>query len=211
MTRVFAIVRMLFAVLGAVAVIVTFTSTAAVSTINPFNFFGYFTIQSNIAFICVLGVVAVRGFLGRPSSTALAIVRSCVATYMIIVGIVYNTLLTNVDVSIHVPWANFVLHTVLPAYALVDWLVFGDRPPLPWRRYWLVLVYPIVWLGVVMIRVATDGFFFYPFLNFRDPKYGGGGVALYCVIIAVAFALFGAAIWGISRLRILAPRGSTAT
>jgi hypothetical protein len=64
---------------------------------------------------------------------------------------------------------------------------------------------------VVLIRVGTDGFFFYPFLNFRDPKLGGGGVAIYCVIIAVAFALFGLAVWGISRLRILTPKGAVAT
>jgi hypothetical protein len=211
MRSLFATVRIVFAILGAAAVIATFASTAAVSAINPFNFFGYFTIQSNIAFVVVLAVVAIVGFTGRRQSGALYLIRGCVATYMIIVGIVYNTLLTNVDVSIHVPWANTVLHTVLPIYALVDWLIFADRPPLAWNRYWVVLVYPVVWLVVVLIRVGTDGFFFYPFLNFRDPKLGGGGVAIYCVIIAVAFALFGLAVWGISRLRILTPKGAVAT
>lgn len=207
----FAIIRFLFASLGAVAVIVTFAATAARTQINPFNFFGYFTIQSNIGFICLLYVVAVVGFVGRRQSGALFVIRGCIATYMIIVGIVYNTLLTKVDVSIPVPWANFVVHTVLPVYALGDWILFADRPPLPWKRFWIVLVYPIVWLAVVLIRVATDGFSFYPFLNFNDPSYGPGGVALYCVIIAAGIAIFAVAVWGISRLRILRPRDAIAT
>lgn len=206
----FAIIRFLFATLGAVAVIATFVATAANTRINPFNFFGYFTIQSNIGFICVLYVVAVVGFLGRRQPGALFVIRGCIATYMIIVGIVYNTLLTKVDVSIPVPWANLVVHSVLPVYALVDWVLFADRPPLPWKRFWIVLVYPIVWLAVVLIRVSTDGFSFYPFLNFNDPKYGAGGVALYCLIIALGIALFGLVIWGISRLRILRPKDAIA-
>jgi hypothetical protein len=206
MRPLFATIRILFAILGAAAVIATFAATAAHARINPFNFFGYFTIQSNIAFVCVLFITAIAGFLGHRDHVVLSIARGCVATYMIIVGIVYNTLLTNVDVSIPVPWANTVLHSVLPVYALLDWLLFGDRPPLPWRRLWVVLIYPIVWLAVVLIRVATDGFAFYPFLDFNDPKYGPGGVALYCVIIAVAMVVFGLLIWAISRLRILRPK-----
>ncbi len=203
--------RIVFAALGAVAVIATFTSTAAVSTINPFNFFGYFTIQSNVAFVVILVTVGAYGFLGRPQSSALYLVRGCIATYMIIVGIVYNTLLTGTDGGVLVPWANVVLHIVMPLYAFVDWLFFSDKPALPWNRFWIVLVYPLVWITVVLIRVGTDGMYFYPFLNFRDPALGGGGVALYCVGIAIGFALFGLAVWGISRMRVLTPRGVAAT
>lgn len=204
-----ATVRILFAILGSAAVIATFNASAARATINPFNFFGYFTIQSNIAFIVILAITAIVGFTGRSQSRSLVLARGCIATYMIIVGVVYNTLLTTVDVNVYVPWANDVVHTVLPIYALVDWILFGDRPALAWRRYWVVLVYPIVWLVVVLIRVGTDGMSFYPFLNYRNPALGGGGVAVYCVGIAIGFALFGALVWWISRLHLLG--GKTAS
>ncbi len=197
-------------VLTAVAVIATFTDTASRSAINPFNFFGYFTIQSNIIAAVVLAVTAYAGFTRSPQSSALLIARGASATYMIIVGLVYNTLLVGLAGGADLPWANSVLHVVMPIYIALDWVLFGDRSPLPWNRYWIVLIYPLVWLGVVLIRVGTDGWVPYPFLNFHDPALGGGGVALYCLAIAVGFAGFGAIVWALSRVRILGAPGAPA-
>ncbi|HEY5319801.1 MAG TPA: Pr6Pr family membrane protein [Galbitalea sp.] len=211
MRLLFAAARAAAGILGLVAVIVTFAVTASRGPINPFNFFGYFTLQSNIGFAIVMLALAVDGFANRRQSELLLLTRGCVATYMIIVGLVYNTLLTGLEGGVTVVWANIVLHVVVPIYALVDWLFFGDRPPLPWKRYWIVLVYPVVWLVVVLIRVGTDGMSFYPFLNFNDPKLGGGGVALYCVVIAIGFAAFGALIWVLSRVRILKGKDAVET
>ncbi|MET4781168.1 Pr6Pr family membrane protein [Glaciihabitans sp. UYNi722] len=195
----FAIIRIIVAMVGIAAIIATTVDTASRSTINPFNFFGYFTIQSNILFIVVCLIAAVAG---RRQSRGLALARASATTYIVTVGIVYNTLLAGLEGGISLEWANTVLHVALPIYAAIDWVFFGDRTAVPWKRFWIVLIYPLVWLIVVLIRGATDGWVPYPFLN---PNLGYGIVALYGVGVAVAIGIVGTAVWAISRVRILKP------
>lgn len=202
MTRLFAALRLSAAIAGATAVIATFAYTAEKGPINPFNFFGFFTLQSNIFSVLVLGTAAIVGITGRAQSRALEVARGCVATYMIIVGVVYNTLLTGLDGGVLLPWANDILHIWIPLYLAADWILFGDRSPLAWKYFPVVLAYPVVWLTVVLIRGATDGWVPYPFL---DPATGYGLVAIYAIVIAIAFALVGALVWALSRVRVLTP------
>ena len=199
---IFAAARAVAGVAGLVAVIATFLDTASRTTINPVNFFGFFTMQSNILTMLVFLMLAVVGFSGRTPSRALKFAHASVTTYIVIVGIVYNTLLVGLEGGITLPWANVVLHAVIPVYAAVDWVFFGDRAPLPWKSVWIVLVYPVVWLVVVIVRGATDGWVPYPFL---DPALGYGVVALYAIGIAIAIGVVGVGVWALSRVRILKP------
>jgi hypothetical protein len=193
--------RMVGAIAIVVAVAATFVDSASRSTVNPFNFFGFFTIQGNLLAAAVFVAAAVAGFSGRRQGPVLVVARGCVTTYMFVVGIVYNTLLVGLAGGVALPWANSILHVVMPLYAIIDWIVFSDRPPLLWKRFWVLLVFPIAWLAVVLVRGATDGWVPYPFL---DPRLGYGIVALYAVGIAIAFAGGGAAVWGLSRKTITA-------
>jgi hypothetical protein len=198
----FAGLRAAVGALGFVAIGATFFDTASRATINPFNFFGFFTLQSNILVVVVMLTSAVVIFAGRTQSAALLLARACVTTYIVIVGIVYNTLLAGLEGGVTLEWANFVLHVAIPIYAAIDWVLFADREPIEWRRFWVVLVYPIVWLVVVLVRGATDGWVPYPFL---DPAQGYGVVAAYCVGIALAIAIVGSLVWAVSRVRVLKP------
>lgn len=198
----FASLRLIVAAAGATAIVATTVDTASRVTINPFNFFGYFTIQSNIIVVVVFFLLGLATLAGRSTSRALQLARACATTYIVVVGIVYNTLLVGLEGGISLEWANWVLHVALPVYAAIDWILFGDRSKLAWNTYWIVLVYPIVWIIVVLTRGATDGWVPYPFL---DPAQGYGVVALYCVVIAVAIGAVGAAIWASSKVRILTP------
>ncbi|MCC7128301.1 MAG: Pr6Pr family membrane protein [Microbacteriaceae bacterium] len=193
-------IRFLVAVLGAVAIVATFLDTASRATINPFNFFGYFTMQSNILTVLMLLGTALIGFAGKSSGKLWTLFRACVTTYIVIVGVVYNTLLTDVEGGISLDWANTILHLVIPIYVAIDWILIGDREPIPWSRLWAVAIYPIVWIVVVLVRGATDGWVPYPFL---DPSLGYSVVAIYCVGIAVAIVIVGALVWAISRLRLV--------
>ena len=202
MKMLFAALRLVVAIGIVVAIVATFFDTATRATINPFNFFGYFTLQSNILAAIVLAIAAAATLTGRPQSPALMLARGSVTTYLIIVGIVYNTLLVGLPGGggVALPWANFVLHVASPIYILLDWLLFSDREPLPWKRFWVVFIYPFAWLIVVLIRGATDGWVPYPFL---DPATGYASVTAYSVGIAVGIALFGAIVWGLSRVRAI--------
>ena len=200
---VFAAVRVVMVLLVAVSIIATFLDTASRGTINPFNFFGFFTMQSNIFTAAVLLIAAVSTFSGRPpSSPGLVLARACATTYIIIVGIVYNLLLAGTEGGISLEWANGVLHVAFPIYAALDWILFADRGALPWKKLWIVLTYPIVWITVVIIRGATDGWVPYPFL---DPAAGYGSVAVYSIVIFIATTAVGTLVFALSRVRIINP------
>ena len=191
--------RTAIALFGLTAIVSTFLDTATRATINPFNFFGFFTMQSNIILIIVLLVSAGVSFSGKQQTDRLMLIRGCATTYIVITGVLYAILLSGQEGGVTLAWANSALHVVLPLYAALDWLIFSDRKALPWNKIWVALIYPVVWLIVVLIRGATDGWFPYPFLN---PAQGYGVVALYCVFITVAAALFASLVWAASRLNL---------
>ncbi|MFP3463979.1 Pr6Pr family membrane protein [Leifsonia sp. SIMBA_070] len=182
-----------------IAVLVTALDVASRAPLNPFNFFGYFTVQSNLLLAgALIWSVADRR---RRRGDVLAYVRAATTDYIVIVGIVYAALLAPLGQAggVPVPWANVVLHIVTPLYGALDWLIFPDRPPLRWSALWTVLIYPAVWLAVVLIRGATDGWVPYPFL---DPGNGYGTIAVVAAGITVAVILVGAAVYAASRVRL---------
>jgi len=188
-----AVARLIVAVATIAAIVATFTSVAATSPINPFNFFGFFTIQSNLLDIVVLLIGGLRLLRGTEPTRGWTVVRWAVADYMVIVGIVYAVLLAPLGAAggVPVPWANTVVHVVTPIFALVDWFLAPDRLTTPLRLTWVLLLYPALWIAVVLVRGATDGWVPYPFL---DPKHGYAFVAGMTAIVALAFVLVGLAL-----------------
>lgn len=198
----FATIRLIVVIGVAVSIVATFFDTASRATINPFNFFGFFTMQSNIITAVVLLIAALTTFRGGQQGPTLVLARACATTYIVIVGIVYNLLLAGLEGGVSLEWANWILHVAFPIYAALDWILFGDRFAVPWKKIWLVLIFPLVWIVVVLIRGATDGWVPYPFL---DPATGYGSVALYSVVILIAVVVVAAAVWALSRVRIIKP------
>lgn len=194
--------RLVAVVLVVAAIVAQFLRSIESPTFNPFNFFGYFTIQSNVFIAVALAVTLVSAAKRQREGLGASVFRGASTVYIATTGIVYNTLLVHasLDQSFTVQWSNDVLHRVLPVYAVLDWLLFSDRARLLLRHVWLFLVYPAVWLVVVLVRGATDGWVPYPFL---DPGQGYGVVALYCLGVAVFIGLMGILVVGMSRLRLV--------
>lgn len=188
------------------------------------NFFSFFTILSNTASAIVLLWAAVwfwtRGRRTDAEPTALAVVLACVSTYMIITGIVYNTLLRGIVLpqgSEPIPWSNEVMHLVGPIFLLVDVLLGPLRRALPWRALWAIVALPIVWVVYTMIRgpfttnpvTGTGHWYPYPFLNPNNPDLvpltGYPGVLVYVLGIAAAIIAVGSfVVWWGRRLGIRA-------
>lgn len=199
-TRPVGAARLAVAALVAAAVVATVADVASRTAVNPFNLFGYFTVQSNLVLAVVLVLTGVQALRGRPADDASTLARACATTYIALVGLVYATLLAPLGAAggVPVPWANTVLHVVTPLYAVADWLL-TDRRPLDQRRLPVVLVYPAVWTAVVLVRGATDGWVPYPFL---DPAQGYGVVALYVLAILVVVLVVGSLVLRSSRFRV---------
>jgi len=167
---------------------------------NPFNFFGYFTIQNNLIGAAALILAAPR--TGRERPLWLEYLRACAATYLFIVVTVYWTLLAPVTTDPIFEWTNLTLHALSGVALLVDWLVEGPRRTLPLRHVWVVLVYPVLWAIVVLIRGATDGWFPYPFL---DPANGYASIAGVIAAIFVAGVVVGTMFFKTTRWRVVRP------
>ncbi|WP_083404838.1 MULTISPECIES: Pr6Pr family membrane protein [unclassified Curtobacterium] len=191
----------LIAVIAAIAAVVgQWLASSEVAGYSPWNFFGYFTIQSNIIVAVAFAVTLVVAARRKRAQLGVSLLRGAATVYIATTGIVYNTLLSNVVAADTVPWSNELLHRVIPAYVVLDWLLFSDRSRLLFRHIWWFVLYPVVWSVVVLIRGATDGWVPYPFL---DPAQGYGIVTIYCIGIAVSIALLGVLVVGMSRLRLV--------
>jgi hypothetical protein len=180
--------RVFFAGLTVVAIVVQLASLAAKGTLNPVNYFSYFTIDSNLIAIGVLVAAALNR--DRASTPRLDLVRGGAVVYMSITGIVFTLLLSNTDVDTAIPWVNSVVHELMPLVMLADWLITPPAARLRMRQGVLWLSFPLVWIVYTIIRGAIVNLYPYPFLN---PANGGyASVAVYCVAILLAMLVVSA-------------------
>ena len=171
------------------------------------NFFSFFTVLSNAGSVVVLAIVGIWGLrrrlTGEPLPVGRAIALASVTTYMIVTGVVYNTLLRGIELpqGTTVPWSNEVLHVIGPIFLLLD-VLFGSTPArLPWRAVLAILVFPLLWVAYTLIRgplvtnPTTGAAWWYPY-PFLDPHVVNGyaGVLPYVLGIAVALTAFGAGV-----------------
>lgn len=157
---------------------------------SPFDYFGYFTNLTSLATSGILITAGAFALRGSRAPLPLVFARGIATACMIVVGVVYNTLVPGTGAA--PPWVNALLHTVLPVYVTLDWILTRDRRPLPWNRLWIVLPYPLTWLVVVLIRGATDGWVPYGFLL---PATGTLSIALHGVGLLAALVASGALVW----------------
>jgi len=175
----------------------------------PINFFSYFTIDSNVGTVVVFLIGAVVLLRKMEDPRWFGVLRACVVAYMVVTGIVYNTLLRGIEIPVNqvVPWTNEVLHVVGPLLVLLDWLLAPGRVRLGWKTLWWVVSFPIVWAIYTMIRgplayndVAQKRTWYpYPFLDPSLAPEGYVSVAFYVVLIAAVICGVGAAVIWVSR------------
>ena len=180
------------------------------------NFFSFFTILSNAASAIILTWAAIwyftRGTRASTEPRGLAIALASVTTYMIVTGLVYNTLLRGIELpqgSEPIPWSNETLHVVAPIFLLLDLFLGPLRRKLNWSAVLVIAVFPILWAVYTLVRgpLVTNPIsgnpYWYPY-PFMDPhNFGNGylGVAVYVVGIAIAILAAGCLVVWIGRRR----------
>ena len=218
-----------FRIVGAAAILVAVghqliaTVSRALTASEPYaahlatvltNFFSFFTIESNVSAAVALIVAAVWALRHRDADReprGIAVLLACVSTYMIVTGIVYNTLLRGIPLpqGTTVIWANEMLHVVGPLILLVDVLFAPGRRRLGWGTLGTIAAFPIVWAVYTLVRAnlvvsPTTGepwWYPYPFLNPNNFESGYLVVALYVIGIAAGILVVGAGVIGASRMR----------
>lgn len=178
------------------------------------NFFSFFTIESNVLAAVALAAGAVWALRHRdttdPEPRWLTVLLMCASSYMIVTGVVYNTLLRGIALpqGATVAWSNEVLHVVIPLLMLLDVLVAPRRRALRWSAVAVAAVFPIVWVVYTLVRanlVVSPGtgehwWYPYPFLNPHQPG-GYGTVALYVLLIAAIILATAALVVWVGRRR----------
>ena len=173
-----------------------------VDLFRPTEYFAYFSITSAIfagVVLLVSGLVLLRG---KSESKRLNIIRLIAVVSMIIVGVVYHALLGDSALDPRdygYDWPripNAIIHTYAPVLIVVDYLISlkGPRPKL--RQALWVVIYPLAWLGLSIIRGLSDGWWPYWFIN---PGSEGGvvGMLTYIAVIAAAFIVLGFIVLGL--------------
>ena len=173
-----------------------------VDLFRPTEYFAYFSITSAIfagVVLLISGLVLLRG---KSESERLNIIRLIAVVSMIIVGVVYHALLGDSaldprDYGYDWPRVpNAIIHTYAPILIVVDYLISlkGPRPKL--RQALWVVIYPLAWLGLSIIRGLSDGWWPYWFIN---PGSEGGvvGMLTYIAVIAAAFIVLGFIVLGL--------------
>jgi hypothetical protein len=193
---VIAVTRLVVAIVGIVALVGDFQYILGFSSFSTVNFFTYFTNQSNAAGVAVLLIGTWIAFRRTSDPDWLMTTRMLTATFTIISGIVFGLIVSQAgdyNYRIVVPWSSQLLHFWIPSYVILDWIFAPGRRPIPWKRLWLVLVYPLVWGGFTMVRGAIVGWYPYFFL---DPGQVSGPLefaaysgAILAVIVGLAAAL----------------------
>ncbi len=179
------VVRGLVAIAVLVSLIVSFADAAGNDSrpFNPINYFSYFTIESNILAMILMGAQAIRpDWMGTNGKF-----RGAVTLYMTVTLLVYAVVLRplGADVGEYRVWVDYIQHTAAPIALIADWFLFPPRERYERSLLGAWLVFPCVFLVYSLIRGAAVEWYPYPFL---DPANGGYvAVAIYSAIILVVF------------------------
>jgi hypothetical protein len=150
------------------------------------RYFFYFTIQSNIAVAWVTALLA----SGRESdSPSFRVLRLDAVLAIAVTGVVHFVLLRPLlDLHGADYVADKLLHMVVPALAVVGWLVFGPRGLLARPDVLPALVWPVLYLLLILATGPVFDWYPYPFLDVAE--HGLGVVLLNSLGITVLFVAF---------------------
>ncbi|MEV0246199.1 Pr6Pr family membrane protein [Nocardia sp. NPDC050712] len=186
--------RVAFAGLALVALIAGPIQQAGSPGYTLANHLSYFTIQSNIFAMAILLI----GGLLDPGSRRWQVFRGAATLYLVITGIVYAALLSDVALGAERPWVNDMLHRVLPIVLLADWMAAPYALGISARLIGTWLAYPSVYCAYTLFRGPIVDWYPYPFLDPRGQGYVSMTIGL--VVLGVAFALLAVAVVALGEL-----------
>ncbi|MBN0047001.1 Pr6Pr family membrane protein [Streptomyces actuosus] len=158
--------------------------TLAVMLGSPARVLSYFTVQSSILLCLVCLFSARRAWTARrPLPSA---VTGAALLYVVLSALVYHLVLTNAappftmaDATASTGWhtlAHHLLHTVVPAAAVLDWLLMTAPAALHLRQAATWMLYPAAYLVFSLARgelllPGTPARYLYPFLDVDQHGY----------------------------------------
>lgn len=186
MKRTFSI---LIALLGWFAVVAQYFLMIEnrVTTISEtsIRFFSYFTILTNS--LCAIYFTSISLLKpGQVPSSKQTSLLTPITVYITVVGLVYQIVLRPL-------WepqgmqriVDELLHSIIPAAIIVFWYFFGAIKDVKYSNAFSWLIYPIVYLILILIRGHFSAFYPYPFIDVL--KFGFNEVLKNTVFLMLLF------------------------
>lgn len=163
------------------------------------NFFSFFTILTNALAAMAMLLPLIAGETGAGRFVSRPPVRTAIAGYIVIVGIVYFLVLRQL-------WspegwgrtADQLLHYVTPILFVLDWLLFVPKGQTGWRLVDRSLLFPLVYMVWTLVHGAATKWYPYPFVDVGKLDYAD--VLRNCGGLMLAFAAVTAILVGIDKL-----------
>jgi hypothetical protein len=146
--------------------------------------FSYFTILGNL-----LVAIGTTTSLLKPESKwgkyfSSASVSGAIAVYIATVGITFNIILRNLlIIEGFSAIANELLHVVVPVLYVIYWIFFAAKARLKFSVIFSWLIFPLIYLAVILIRGAISGYYPYPFMDVTQLGYATVAVNSLAMII----------------------------
>lgn len=159
------------------------------------NYFSYFTILTNIlvATLMTLPVVAANRPAGRWAGSEG--VRAAATMFITVVGLAYHFLLAATwnPQGLLYP-VNMILHYLMPAAMLIDWLIFTPKGRLRWVDPVKWLGFPLVYGFWTVIHGKLSGWWPYWFINIDELGWaragaGFGGLLAFFLLTGLALVM----------------------
>jgi len=191
------------------ALITQITDQISVGRFQPTQYFAFFTIQTAMINIVVMIAGGIMAFQLERDTQLYTAIRASVFSYALVTAVVYNVLLRDIpndDGYVGPAWPNESLHVWIPIYLALDWLLSPGRMRIAWSTMWLAVSFPLIWVGVTLLRGAATGWYPYPFLEPDGPN-GVLGVVIYVAAISVFIIVLATLAVVINRVHTRGVRG----
>lgn len=151
------------------------------------RFFTFFTILTNIlvALYCTAySLQYKKKLLAKPG------LLTAITLYITIVGSVYQVALRHIwDPQGLQRIVDELLHSIVPILMIIFWVLANQLQHYKWKHLGYMLLYPLIYLGIVLLRGYYTNYYPYPFLDVYTFGWSAtllNIAILFCVVLAFA-------------------------
>ncbi len=136
------------------------------------QFFSYFTILTNLLVAITLTVLVLKSQSALKSYLSRSATLTAICVYIFVVGLIYNFVLRQL-------WAphglqrlvDELLHLIIPVLFIIYWFLFVSKKELQWKDAVVWLIYPFMYLLIILLHGNFTDFYPYPFVNVSQLGY----------------------------------------
>lgn len=192
-----------FAIFSWTTIIAQFVLLLGARTTNVveavFRFFTFFTILTNI----IVAIVFTALWL-QPKNSFSFFTRfntiSATAVYIFVVGFVYNTVLRFIWEPTGLQRVvDELLHLIIPIVFILYWYFSIESNTIKWKSFFNWLLYPMIYLIVILVRGHLVNYYPYPFVNVLELGYSK--VAINSLLLTLFFGFISFIVIGVVRYR----------